>query len=149
MQAAWTMHIIPLRNIFPLRIEYLNSMAFAVRNIYIAIFIGMNAVDDVELTWIRAGLTPGEEELAMGCVLVNPGVTIPIRHVYVARLWIQCYFGRAVEGKSTLELSWLILGSQGHEYLAIQGEFLHGMVTIIRAVQGVIRGYGDPVRPIE
>src|SRR4051812_44314454 len=47
-EPAGTMHVVPLRMILPLAVEYLHAMVFAIRDIHPAVLVAADVVHDVE-----------------------------------------------------------------------------------------------------
>jgi hypothetical protein len=75
------MHVVPLRKVSSLGVEYLNPVILAIRHIDVPFGIGANTMGQVEFTGIRAWLSPGKEMLAVGCILMNSGVTVPVGNI--------------------------------------------------------------------
>jgi hypothetical protein len=63
VQAAWTVEVVPLVHVRTVGVEYLNSMVFAVCNVHVAMVISADAMNEVELSGIAAGLAPGKQKL--------------------------------------------------------------------------------------
>jgi len=103
VQAAWAVHVVPLGHVLTVRVEYLNAVVLAVRDVHVAILIRANAVNEVKFPWIAAGLAPGKDVFPIWRIFVHPGVAIPIGHVYVTGLRGQSHLRRTVEGKAALE----------------------------------------------
>src|SRR2546422_11753948 len=56
--------------------------------------------------------------------------------------------GGPVEGFALPLGCWLVGAAEGHQQLAVQGELLNGMESIIHAVDGVVGAGVDTVRPL-
>src|SRR6266481_7038480 len=84
MQRAGPVQIIPLRLVFAVAVEHLHAVVLAVGDIDVAVGIGRDIVDDVELAGIGARLAPGLYELAVGRVFVDAGIAVTVRHIDLA-----------------------------------------------------------------
>src|SRR5947209_9019534 len=60
-QARGAVHVVPLRLVFAVAVEYLDAVVLAVGDIDPAVGVAADVVGDVELTGIGAGLAPGEQ----------------------------------------------------------------------------------------
>jgi hypothetical protein len=81
MEAAWTVHVVPLGHVTPLGVEYLNPVILPVGHIHISLFIGANTVNEVELPGVGARLPPGEQVPPIRRKFMDPGIPIAIGHI--------------------------------------------------------------------
>ena len=80
MQAAWAVQVIPLSQVTPLGVEYLNSVVLSIRHVYLPRLIRANTVDQVEFAGVGAWLAPGEEQPSLRRKLMDPGVAVSVSY---------------------------------------------------------------------
>src|ERR1017187_6072030 len=83
-QTARTMHVVPLRFEPATPVEHLDAVVLTVGDIDPAGRVAADLVHDVELTRLRAGPAPGEQQLAVRAVFVHPRVAVAVAHVQIA-----------------------------------------------------------------
>src|SRR5207237_1233147 len=83
-QAGGAVHVVPLRLVFAVAVEYLDAVVFAVGDVDPAIRVAADVVGDVELTGIGARLAPGEQQLAIRAEFMDPGVAVAVRNIEIA-----------------------------------------------------------------
>src|SRR6187401_1883958 len=81
IQAAGPVQVVPLHFVLAVAVEYLHAMVLAIGYVHPALGVGDDVVDDVELSRVGAGLTPGEHELPVGRILVHARVAVTVRDV--------------------------------------------------------------------
>src|SRR5690606_317999 len=86
VQTAGTVQVVPLFQIIAIAVEDLAAVVLPVRHENTTLAVGTDAVDQVELSGIRAVVTPGEEVLAVRRVLVNAGVAVAVRDVEITAI---------------------------------------------------------------
>jgi hypothetical protein len=72
MEAAWTVHVVPLGHVTSLGVKYLNPVILPIGHIHVSLFIGANAMNEVELAGVGAWLAPGEQKPPIWRKFMNP-----------------------------------------------------------------------------
>jgi hypothetical protein len=65
-QSARPVHVVPLRLVLAVGVEHLDAMVLAICDVHPAIGVGADVVGNIELTRIASGLTPRQQQLAVG-----------------------------------------------------------------------------------
>ena len=120
-------------------------MILAVGDVDPAIVVDLDVVDDVELAVPGARFAPREEELAVGRILVHPGVGIAVGHVEFSGALVKGHVGGNAEGFAAHLRAGLVGGTQGHQQLAVGRELPDGAVAVVHAEDGVVRRDGHAV----
>src|SRR2546425_2651220 len=146
--AVWPVDVVPHGDEFTVGIEHLDAMGLPVGHVDVIIPVDDHIVRPDELARIDAGLAPRQDEPALGGEFVDAAVAISVRDVEVPGDAGHRHVGGPVEGLALPLGCWLVGAAQGHQQLAIQGELLDGMESIIHAVDRVVGAGVDPVRPL-
>ena len=68
----------PLRLVFAVAVKDLHAMIFAIGDVDPTLVVAGDIVDEIELPRIGTRFAPGEQEFAVGRILVNAGVGIAV-----------------------------------------------------------------------
>src|SRR5262249_6621798 len=122
-----------------------DAVILPVGDIHPVFSIAGDVVRDIKLPWPDARLAPREQQATIGGVFVYPGVAVAIGDVDIVRERRQRHMRGAVKGDTAKALGGLIGRANGKQELALWSELADGVVTIISAVDGVVRANMDGV----
>src|SRR5688572_3329950 len=130
VQSARTMHVVPLGFVLAVGVKYLNPIIFPIGDVYPAVSIRADIMDDVELAWIGPRLSPGEQQFPIGRIFVNARVAVTVGNVDLFH-GRERDMGAANERLAALVRRGFTRNTEGKESLAIQGALAHGVITVI------------------
>ena len=76
--------IVPLRFVLAVAVKDLHAMIFAIGDVDPTLVVAGDIVDEIELPRIGTRLAPGEQQFAVGRILVNARVGVAVGDVYIA-----------------------------------------------------------------
>ena len=133
----------------PSRLKNLDAVVLAVADVQVAVAVGGDVVDDVELAGVGARSAPRLDQLAVRRVFVDAAVAVPVGDEQAAVRGVDGDVSASVEGITAVQLRRFVRDADGHDDLAVQRALPDGVVAVVRAVQGVVRPGGDPVSTAE
>ena len=142
---AGTVQVVPLRLEPPAAVEYLDAVALPVRHVDVAVPVRRDIVRDVELAGIGTRAAPREEQLAVRRVLVDARVDVPIGDVEVPRVGVNGDVGAAVERVAAIGIGMPAGNADRHQHPAVERTLADCVVSIVDAVDGVVRAERDGV----
>src|SRR5712692_1881226 len=121
--AVWPMDVVPHGDELTVGIEHLNAMGLPVGDVDVIILVDDDIVRPDELARVDAGLAPRQDEPVLGGEFVDAAVAISVRDVEVPGDARHRHVGGPVEGFALPLGCWLVGAAQGHQQLAVQGDF--------------------------
>ena len=120
-------------------------MVLAVADVQVAVAVGGDVVNDVELSGIGPRPSPRLDQHPVRRVLVDAAVAVSVGDEQAAVRGIDGDVSASVEGITAVQLRRFVRDADGHDDLAVQRALPDGVVAVVRAVQGVVRPGGDAV----
>ena len=79
----------PLGLKIAIAVEDLDAVVLSVGHIHVTVAVCRDVMNDVELSRSRARAAPGHDRFAVCGVLVNPGISVPVRHEQVSIIRVR------------------------------------------------------------
>src|SRR6476646_8483348 len=142
------MHIVPLRFIFTVAIENLDSIVFPVSDVYPAVLIRDNIVNNVELSGIRARFAPREQQFSIRRIFMHARVAVSVGDINLS-VWRKRHMRAAVEGLAALISRGLARNSDRHKDFSVEGALANRVIAVIGQKDRLIGTYSCAVRPLK
>ena len=145
-EATRAVQVLPLGLELTVAVEDLHPVVLTVGYVDPTIGVTADVVDDIELAFTGAGLTPRHQQLSVRRVFVDAGVAVAVRDVNVASRR-QRGVSAAMERLAAHVGRRLARHAEFQQHLAVEHDLAHEMPAIVGEEHRVIRRHVDAVRP--